>query len=75
MNVTICRTPTRVSSRSPAGERWCFPCRARRLFDLVVETPDGPPSVYESTLSIVCAAGHLDGDLFPGRARTWDDEP
>ncbi|MGC5249641.1 hypothetical protein ACPXB3_22285 [Gordonia sp. DT219] len=59
--------------RRPDGERWCFRCRARRVFQYVVDAPT-EPSYYGPNTRIECGTCHLtDGDLFPGRSREWED--
>lgn len=74
MSVICNAGPTRVVHREGNGEsRWCFQCRARAPFEYVVAAPTDPESWYGPTPSIQCQAGHLDGDLFPGRAREWKD--
>lgn len=72
--VTICR-PGAIEEivRDEIETRWCFVCRARRMFVYVVAREVGP-SWYEPNQSIRCATSdHIDGDLFPGRAREWED--
>ncbi len=61
---------TRID-RHPKGERWCFICRGRRPFELVLVV-EPFPSYYAPSPSIRCAdCGSVDGDLFPGRIREW----
>lgn len=78
----ILRVPTQEIRRETDGKsRWCFVCRKHRDFDLVTRTPIlsgdfgdacyyyGPHWQIECTH---CKA--VDGDLFPGRWRQWDDD-
>lgn len=51
---------------------WCFQCRKRRMFYRVVMLTV-EPSNYGPYVSIRCERGHVDGDLFPGRTREYDD--
>ncbi len=74
----ICGEPLEEVMRRPDGqERWCFACRAKRTFELVVMAPVPNyenPSYYGPTPSIRCGhCGTFDGDLFPGREREWKD--
>ncbi len=59
--------------RKPMKESWCFTCRARRTFVYVVMAPI-EPSYYGPQRSIRCAAcDTVDGDVFPGGEREWED--
>jgi hypothetical protein len=64
--------PMRELSRKPHGEtRWCFRCRARRDFELVISA-EVEPSYYGPSADVRCATcGGADADLFPGRYREW----
>ena len=65
--------PQEMIHDESVGERWCFHCRARRDFRYQVWA-DVKPSYYPPTPSIRCVhCDALDGDLFPGRAREWDE--
>lgn len=72
--VHICRGPEMVTAvDKPDGElRWCFTCRKHVEFRFIVEAPK-EPSYWGPVPSIQCPDGHIDGDLFPGRAREWDE--
>ena len=75
-NVTVCYgPPMREHTREQHGEeRWCFRCRKRRTFELVVSVPTGI-SYYDPHSWIECGTCHLtDGDVFPGRIREWVEE-
>lgn len=73
-NAVICCGPImREHVRRPDGERWCFRCRTHRQFEYVVKVPVGE-SYYGPYQYIECGTCHLlDGDLFPGRFREWDE--
>lgn len=72
---TVCfGPPMEVISRNELGERWCFICRARRPFALVVSAPT-VPSYSGPSASVECDQGHDDGDYFPGRSREWVELP
>jgi hypothetical protein len=73
MSLVVCfGPPVEEGVRTPDGERWCFVCRKRRLFDFVVMAPT-EPSYYGPYPLIVGECRHVDGDLFPGRIREWDE--
>lgn len=75
MTVHICYGPPLAEvSRTPHGTiRWCYHCRARRPFELVVLAPT-EPSYYGPSPHIECTTCHThDGDLFPGRYREWEE--
>lgn len=55
--------------REDLGIRFCFVCRCRRGFALVVFTPVDPQSYREPFAQVACANGHIDGDLGFGRTR------
>lgn len=71
--IHVCHTPMRVYSQRPDGERFCFVCRKRVAFTFTVMVPTDPESYYGPSPSVECENGHWDGDLFPGRHRTWED--
>ena len=61
----------------PHGEeRWCFTCRKRREFRLIVgRDPDWQNDYYGPSGHIECAVCKTtDGDCFPGWSRTWSDD-
>jgi hypothetical protein len=65
------------AKREALGDRWCFQCRKRVPFVLVVKRYDCEPheDPYGPWGSIQCEQrGHDDGDMFPGRYRVWGDE-
>lgn len=71
----VLRTPMRETHRTPNPEpRWCF--RERKLTThAVVARATVEPSCYGPTLTIECdSCRQPDADLFPGRARDWDDQ-
>lgn len=72
--VVVCREELREVRRDQDGApRWCFRCRACRVFQYVVRAPVGP-SYYGPNPGIECGTcGTSDGDLFPGRTREWDE--
>ena len=73
MSLHINYGPTMTEAhRERVGQRWCFVCRKRRRFDLIVKVPV-EPSYYGPSPSIVGECRHVDGDLFPGRIREWED--
>lgn len=71
----ILRVESRERLREPDGERWCFRCRKRRVFEYVVTVPVDPESWYGPGRRIECGSCGLDdGDLFPGRVREWEED-
>lgn len=65
--------PTKEIHREPKGVRWCFTCRKRQEFFLIV-TADVEPSYYPPNPSIRCASCNTDdGDCFPGTSREWEE--
>lgn len=70
----ICRGPEleTVVDEPDGGVRWCFVCRKRIEFRFIVEAPK-EPSYWPPCSSIQCVNSHIDGDLFPGRAREWGE--
>jgi len=70
----ICGEALEEVVRRPHGEpRHCYGCRAKRPFTYVVLTPV-EISWYGPSRSIQCAfCGLVDGDLFPGRYREWEE--
>ena len=77
MSVHILHTPMQEIRRRPFGERWCFTCRKRRDFEIVVSAPivtsiDDTGAYYGPTTEIVCThCRTTDGDCFPGTEREW----
>lgn len=72
--VHIHHTPMKEHSRKPDGTRWCFHCRKRREFLFIVKAPTDPYSYYGASPSVRCSACNtMDGDLFPGNYRQWED--
>jgi hypothetical protein len=73
MSPHIHRTPMRETARYDEGVRWCFRCRRRvRFWMIVMETVE--PSYYGPSATIRCEHGHHDGDCFPGTYREGGDE-
>lgn len=71
--ISICGEALKEVSRRYDGNRWCFRCCDPRAFEFVISAPVGPMSYYGPTFSVQCAScGLVDGDLFPGRSRSWD---
>ncbi len=75
----ICGEALEEVHRRPDGEpRWCFQCRARRVFELVVMAPVPDrenPSYYGPEPHIECPVCRTwNTDLFPGRERAWEDQ-
>lgn len=72
--VHVCREELQEVVRKPHGKpRHCFHCRKTGEFLYVVEAPVGL-SYYGPTPRVECATcGTIDGDLFPGRGREWED--
>lgn len=66
--------PAKEVMRAALGERYCYRCRRRRPFFTIVYAYDCPPEddYYGPWPAVECADGHEDGDLFPGRVRTWE---
>ena len=72
--VHILTTPMKEYNRTPMGEQWCFHCRKRTNFHLVVSIPTDIPSYYAPSARTVCeTCGGTDTDLFPGWERTYDE--
>lgn len=72
--VHILRTPMQEYSRTPMGEKWCFHCRKRHDFSLVVLVPADPMSYYSPIAHMECeACKGRDTDLFPGWERVYDE--
>lgn len=62
-----------VVRKQDGDERWCFCCRKRRVFEYVVLSPI-EMSYYGPTRQIECTVCKtMDGDLFPGQYREWED--
>jgi hypothetical protein len=73
VNGFICGTNMKEASRASEGIKWCFSCRTRREFHRIIMVPDGM-SYYGPSIEITCSAcGTIDGDLFPGRVREWEE--
>lgn len=72
--IALSGTRMREHTREPHGvTRWCFVCHKHCDFELVITVPDGP-SYYGPNARIECVACKTnDGDLFPGRYRTWEE--
>lgn len=65
--------PSRVTRELDGEPRWCFRCRCVRPFEFVVSYPRST-SWYSPTASVRCSkCNMIDGDLFPGRSREWDE--
>ena len=64
----LCGPAMEELSREFDGTRWCFVCRTRHRFDLVVTAPI-EPSYYGPSTAIVGECGSHDSDLFPGLHR------
>lgn len=68
-----------VRRETDGNPRWCFGCRKRTVFERVVsvpvcETPDDTGCWYPPRTYIECTGCKLiDGDLFPGRWREWEE--
>lgn len=59
--------------RDSFGERWCFRCRKRVEFVAILMVPT-ELSYYGPHWKIKCTnCGALDGDIFPGFEREWED--
>ena len=77
--VTICRGPEMHEvKRWDEGIHWCFVCRKRVQFWQIVKAPSMEDLIawmgfYSHSRTIECERGHLNGDLFPGRWREWDE--
>jgi hypothetical protein len=66
-------TRMKEASRVSEGIRWCFSCRKRVEFDRIIKVPAGI-SYYGPSVEITCSVcGTIDGDLFPGRVREWEE--
>ncbi len=60
------------SKRESQGVKWCFKCRARQEFWLIIRHP-AEPSYYGPDATIACGeCDTSDGDLFPGIVREWE---
>lgn len=79
MSVHILDTPMEEVRRGPDGERWCFTCHKRREFERVASAPivtslDDTGCWYGPSTRIECTRCRtIDGDLFPGYSREWED--
>lgn len=67
--------PVLEVKREPAGERWCFGCRQRLMYELVVKRYDCDPldDWYGPWPALECVRCHKDRALFPGYERTWGE--
>lgn len=65
--------PRKTLREDDLGEKWCFRCRTRRRFTEKL-TAEIEPSYYDPIPEISCSEGHVNGDLFPGWIRTWDED-
>jgi hypothetical protein len=67
-------SPSYEISREIIGERWCFRCRKRCDFAHIVRAQRNGADYYGPSHTIRCAnCTAIDGDLFPGRERIWND--
>lgn len=69
---SITGTRMKEHSRESRGIRWCFHCRQRQEFFLVITVPDGL-SYYGPSYSIDGPTSDCT-DLFPGREREWSED-
>lgn len=79
MTIYVCGAPMTERKRWDEGVMWCFHCRKRVQFWQVLlvaskEAIEASMGFWTHTRRIECEHGHLNGDLFPGRWREWDDE-
>lgn len=78
-NVIICRGPEMTEhKRWDEGVLWCFQCRKRVQFWQIVkvasrEDIEATMGFWTHSRTIECERGHVNGDLFPGRWREWDE--
>ncbi len=78
-NVTICHGPEMTEhKRWDEGVLWCFQCRKRVQFWQVlrvasIEDIIATMGFWTHDRTMECERGHVDGDLFPGRSREWDE--
>lgn len=83
--IHILTFPMHEKSRKPDGEeRWCFTCRKRRTFEMVIDyptlDPDIPPeeqtgAYYGPSARVECThCKTTDGDCFPGTGREWNHD-
>lgn len=76
MSIHIHREPLEETSRQKYGaDRWCFRCRKKTRFDLVVLAPPARIlSYYGPAAHIECTVCRTqDADCFPGTYREWSD--
>ena len=66
----ICGTRMIEYSRETMGINWCFHCRTRHEFWLVIEVPDGIS--YYGPSARVEGTDRKCTDLFPGWSREYD---
>ncbi len=80
MSSHILHTPMEERTRYPygTGPRWCFGCRTRQQFEVVVSTVKKDSvfyGYYGPSRKVVCPnCKGMDTDCFPGSGREWDDE-
>lgn len=77
MSVSICGPLGRyrtVVDQQDGELRWCFTCRAQRVFHKVIKSPTHEDDMwYGPIVGIYCQTCNTnDGDCFPGRYREWD---
>lgn len=73
MKIHVCGPAVEEVSRKDWRERWCFACRKRHMFILIVMAPV-EMSYYGPHREIRCSACNgIDSDVFPGIERYWDD--
>ena len=71
--LSVCGTRMKELSRKSDGTHWCFVCRKHSEFEFIVKVPDGF-SYYGPSCMVECAnCKTVDADLFPGRAREWEE--
>ena len=71
-DLTICGTDMEEASRKSMGVKWCFHCRKRHEFWLVVMAPTGM-SYYGPHVEIHGETRDCT-DLFPGWTREWGED-
>ena len=65
-------------NRWDEGVKWCFTCRKRVQFWQILRTPSMEDLIatmgfYDHSRTVECEKGHMDGDMFPGTSREWDE--
>lgn len=77
--VIICRGPEmHECNRWDEGIKWCFVCRKRVQFWQILKMASFEDLVasmgfYSHSRSMECERGHVNGDMFPGTWREWDE--